>query len=170
MANFDAAFDKLVELEGGYSPMDTPAAGEVKYGLTYRFLRSIGYPAMPRDVTLEEARNIYLEHFWKPMGLDLLDNQRVAEALFVQGVNGGPERAVKYAAEVLRAMGVDGAPDPEKVTRVGRKLARALSYAETVTFIRLYRERWKKRYREIIDASPAYRKYYRGWMARLDSL
>lgn len=167
MASFDLAVEKLFELEGGYAPVDTPAAGEVKYGITERFLKLIRYPKKPRDITKEEARQIYRKHFWDPFGWENLENQRMATAMFVQGVNGGPLRSLRYGLLSLREAGI---PVSLSYRKIDKPLARLFSLVPVERFIRNFVSLWRRRYNDIVSLNPSYGKYLRNWYARLDQL
>lgn len=84
--SFDAAFAIVVGEEGGYKPA-TPAdpGGETKYGISKRQYPNVDIP----QLTLEEAKAIYLRDYWNTHGCNKLP---WAEALLVFdcAVNGGP--------------------------------------------------------------------------------
>lgn len=148
--------------------MDTPAAGEVNFGVTERFLRSIKYPKKPRDLTLDEARNIYLKYFWIPLGVEKLESDRIATAIFCQAVNGGQGRAVNLAITALRRVGM---PAPVRIQkRVDESLARILNQTPVDRFIDEYREMWRRYYTHLVAFNPDFKKHYPGWMNRLREL
>ena len=167
MAEFQPALEKLLVLEGGYSPQDAPGAGEVNFGITERFLRNIRYPKKPRDLTREEAAKIYYDHFWKPLGLDRIGSQRIATMIFAQAVNGGPSRAIAFVYQVLLSMGVKITPVRSVLTDQAVKALDSVSVDE---FTEKYRNRWRSYYRVLAAFNPEYAKFLPGWMNRLREL
>jgi hypothetical protein len=64
--SFDKAFEIVVGLEGGYSNDSNDPGGETKYGISKRYNPDIDI----KNLTLEQAKQIYLERYWKPSGCD----------------------------------------------------------------------------------------------------
>ena len=61
--NFDAAFDRLLGHEGGYSNDPNDPGGETNWGISKR-----SYPNIDiRILTREGAKAIYLRDFWNPI-------------------------------------------------------------------------------------------------------
>lgn len=62
--NFDTAFARLIDSEGGYTNNPTDPGGETKYGISKR-----SYPNEDiAGMTLDRAKEIYLRDFWSPLG------------------------------------------------------------------------------------------------------
>lgn len=84
MSNFDAAFQIVVGMEGGYVNDPADPGGETKYGISKR-----RYPAedIP-NLTLDRAKFLYQRDYWNPHHCEFLP---WAEALLVfdTAVNGG---------------------------------------------------------------------------------
>lgn len=102
--NFDQAFDKLVDPrhEGGYVNNPADPGGETKYGISKR-----AYPEVDiKNLTLDQAKALYLRDFWTPLQADKLPDL-VRFELFDLAVNtsarGKPTQAVKL---LQRALGV----------------------------------------------------------------
>ncbi len=90
---FERAFELVVmEYEGGkfnrgyVNDPDDPG-GETVWGLTAETLRSVSYGGKIFDVTMEEAKEIYYEHFWKVHNIYLIQNEKIAIELFDQAVH-----------------------------------------------------------------------------------
>jgi lysozyme family protein len=89
MANFDKIFNDLIIIEGGYSNHPMDRGGETKYGITKDVARENGYYGDMRNLSLEEARDIYNERFFKFYGFDTIQNTKIAGELFEFTVNTG---------------------------------------------------------------------------------
>ena len=61
--NFDLAFDRLLNSEGGYVNNPNDPGGETKFGISKRSYPNVDIAAL----TLQEAKNIYLRDFWNPL-------------------------------------------------------------------------------------------------------
>jgi lysozyme family protein len=95
---FDIAFDRLLGHEGNYVNNPNDPGGETKWGISKR-----SYPNLViKDLTREDAYNIYKRDFWSRIGADRLFDG-VAFQLFDFAVNSGIETAVRY---FQRALGV----------------------------------------------------------------
>lgn len=85
MSFFQAAFQVVVGVEGGYTPPGTDdPGGETKFGISKR-----AYPNLDiANLTLEAAQAIYLKDYWTPAGCDSL-SWEMALCLFDGAVNQG---------------------------------------------------------------------------------
>lgn len=133
MSDFERAFAATVGHEGVLSmdPTDRGnwtgrrvGVGELrgtKFGIS-----AAAYPQLDiANLTLEQAREIYLRDYWRPIQADAMP-WPVALAVFDLAVNSG----VRFAAQLLqRALHVaaDGAIGPVTVAAVGRADSRGLA-------------------------------------------
>ena len=64
MVDFNTAFDRLLGHEGGYTEGKGDPGGETAWGISKR-----SYPNLIiRNLTRDQAKEIYLRDFWKPLG------------------------------------------------------------------------------------------------------
>jgi len=97
MANFNKIFEDLIGLEGGYTSHELDLGGETKYGITKVVARENGYYGDMMDLTLQEAKDIYEEKYYKNYGFDKIQNTKIAGELFEFTVNTGRgKHAVKF--------------------------------------------------------------------------
>lgn len=102
MTTFDNAFTLLLEEEGGYSNDTRDTGGATKYGISQK-----SYPTLDiENLTIDEAKQIYLDDYWNPLQCDKL-NPLVATVLFLEAVNGGKFAIVKLLQESV-GVTVDG--------------------------------------------------------------
>lgn len=100
--NFDAAFEKLIGHEGGYSNNPADPGGETMYGVTFRVARAHGYTGAMRDLPLDTAKAIYRKSYWDTVRADELPDS-VRFDVFDASVNSGPGQAIRF---LQRATGV----------------------------------------------------------------
>lgn len=95
---FDTVFDRVLGYEGGYVNNPNDPGGETNWGISKR-----AYPNLIiKDLTREDAKNIYLRDFWNVIKLDDAKDS-VAFQLFDFAVNSGISTAIRY---YQRAVGV----------------------------------------------------------------
>ncbi len=64
MMDFDTAFNRLIDSEGGYVNNPADPGGETKFGISKH-----SYPDVDiANLTLDGAKAIYLRDFWSPLG------------------------------------------------------------------------------------------------------
>jgi lysozyme family protein len=119
MADFKKSVTYLLGLEGGYTKSKFDRGGATKYGITEKWLQEIMPALNIKDLTLETAREIYHDHFWKPLRLDELQNQTLADEILEMCVNVGRETGVKLVQLALRffhpEIAVDGIIGPRTI-------------------------------------------------------
>lgn len=94
MANFILALNKTLRWEGGET-VDT--GGYTKWGISQKAFPDLDI----KNLTMEQAREIYQRNYWEPIQASLIKNQAVAENLFDFAVNAGVSQAVKTIQKVL---------------------------------------------------------------------
>jgi lysozyme family protein len=123
--SFERAFSIVIGAEGGYVDDPQDPGGETKYGISKR-----AYPAVDiKNLTLEQARDIYLRDYWLAAGCHR-GTEVMAILIFDCAVNQGVSRARQIASI---------ANDP-----VSFQAERALLYASLPTFGRFGRG-WMRR-------------------------
>ena len=126
-------------------------------------LERAAYPARARGarLTREGAKDIYRRDYWNALGLDAVDNQGGASALFDFAVNAGISRAKTEAQAALKDLGIvsdKGAGLIPAINAAGGKFANALM------------EKRLSFYQNLATSKPAtYQKYLAGWEKRAKS-
>jgi lysozyme family protein len=96
--NFDIVFDRVIGIESGYSNNPNDPGGETKYGISKR-----SYPDLDiKNLTREQAKEIYLRDFWNRLEMDSLPESIVYQ-LFDFAINSGVSTSIRY---FQRALGV----------------------------------------------------------------
>lgn len=113
--NFDTAFARLMQNEGGYTPGRDDPGGETNWGISRRSYPNVDIANLTRD----QAKAIYLQDFWIRGQMDQYD-PAIAFQVFDVAVNSGIETAVRM---LQRAAGVadDGHIGPVTVAAVKAK-------------------------------------------------
>lgn len=116
MMNFDIAFERLIGHEGGYVNHPEDPGGETNWGVTLRTAREAGYTGSMRDLTREQAKEIYRTAYWGRAKAEQYDGA-IAFQVFDAAVNHGIGQAIRF---LQRAVGVadDGAVGPVTLAAV----------------------------------------------------
>lgn len=171
MSVFNEAFEEVIGLEGGYVFDPADLGGETKYGIS-----KAAYPQVDiKNLTLEQAKEIYFRDYWNKMLLGQLVNADVATELFEQGVNFGRVTAVLHAQKavnlirtvtpVVAPITEDGLIGPQTL-----KALNAVAPTRTVALLKTLNGLQFMRYVEIVKANPTQRKFFVGWLKRVGSL
>lgn len=162
MADFRPAVEKILTYEGGYVNDPADYGGETNFGISKR-----SYPNLDiKALTKEDAIAIYYRDYWCRFLGDKLASQAVAEELLDSAVNMGWCRSVKFLQEALNLLTdnsllVDGLVGPKTIDA-----ANAYKYAGAL--VKVLNGLQFERYRQIIEADPTQRKFFRSWLARVE--
>lgn len=161
MADFLAAFERVLGEEGGYRLTNDPRD---RGGMTYAGLARRSNPgwagwsaidaggAPPAD----SVRDLYRAKYWTPLRGDEIASQPLAEALYSAYVNAGLP-AVKLAQVVIGAT-----PDG----KIGPKTLAGLNAIDEARFLDRYCIAMVARYRDICLKDKSQRIYLVGWLGR----
>jgi len=110
VVTFDTAFERLIGHEGGYADHPDDPGGETNWGITLRTARESGYFGNMRELTRDQAKEIYRTAYWGRARCDEYDGA-IAFQVFDAAVNHGIGNAIRF---LQRAAGVadDGAVGP----------------------------------------------------------
>ncbi|WZL88300.1 glycosyl hydrolase 108 family protein [Salinimicrobium sp. 3283s] len=163
--NFKKAFVELIGIEGGYVNDPTDRGGETKYGISKR-----SYPHLDiRNLTLQQAEEIYYRDFWKVNGLDNIVKYELALELFDTGVNMGVGVAPRFLQEALNLMNRNQRDfaDLKVDGKIGPVSIAAYKKVDDRILLKVLNGLQFRRYVEICERDPAQEKYFNGWMKRV---
>jgi lysozyme family protein len=168
MSDFTRAVAVTLRNEGGF--FHNPVTGEVvNHGITLRFVRTSGYKpdadeSFIRNLTPEEATEIYQRHFWNRYHIGLIQDQNLAGKAFDLTVNMGP-KALELLQSAVNACGgaceVDGVLGPHSLAQINS--------LDPVELLARFKETAARHYREIAAAHAELSGNLTGWLARLSS-
>lgn len=158
---------RTLEEEGLWSDIPADRGGKTKYGITERLAAQYGYKV--KDLTRDQAIDIYRQEFWDALRLDLLTSRWVAFEVFNTAVNMGRPQAVLCAQRAANLMlpgdplRVDGAMGPATraalnalSARYHRQLLHAMNGFQFVAYLDIHRN-------DPVMADV----FIKGWMKRL---
>lgn len=175
-ALFRRALAVVMEHEGGFVNDPADPGGATQWGVSLRFLRSLGTAvgdvdgdgdideADVRLLTIDRAAQIYRSHWWDRFGYAGLPPD-LAVKLFDLAVNMGAGMAHRCAQRAARSVGHaltdDGVLGPQS-----RALFARLDGSGLEGLLPALRSEAAGRYRALIAANPTLRKFEPGWLNR----
>jgi lysozyme family protein len=161
MADFQTSVAQVLKKEGGYVFKASDPGGETKYGITKR-----SYPALDiKNITPQDAEDIYLRDFWNPMRLAEVNSQAIADQILDTAVNMGTSQAAKIAQAAALNLGqslkVDGAFGPASLAAVNAVDSSKL--ASEMVGLRI------SAYKTIAANRPASQQFLAGWIRRAEA-
>ncbi|HFE31995.1 MAG TPA: N-acetylmuramidase [Gammaproteobacteria bacterium] len=156
MADFNKAIGKTLAHEGGAKFTDDPTdrGGATKFGISQR-----AYPNVDiRNLTEQQAREIYKRDYWDRIRGDEITSQAIAENIFDTAVNMGVRTASRLAQVALDIEPADGI--------IGSQSLKVINAADEPLFIANYTIAKIARYASICNRNKKQKKYLLGWINR----
>jgi len=172
MANFLSFIPLIQAAEGGYQkyPNDSGnynSRGELvgtNYGVSAKlYEKYLGYPPTEQDmrnITKQEALNIFKQYYWDKLLADQINSQAVAETFVDMAINAGDRRAVKIMQRVLndyfnKNLQIDGI--------MGPKTLGAINSVDEAQLFELYNQARENYYRSL----SSFADWGRSWLRRI---
>jgi type VI secretion system secreted protein VgrG len=171
MADFQPAVQLTLQNEGGF--FHNTVTGEVvNFGVTLKFASGCGYCSATdedyiRNLTQQQAIEIYQNQFWDAHKLSQINDQNLANKTFDLTVNMGPGSKTTPGALTLLQHAVcdcGGSCDVDGI--LGPQSLGAINTLDPVQLLTAYRSRAKARYEEIAQ-DPKHKGDLPNWLARL---
>lgn len=168
---FDLAFLYLLKDEGSEfvnDPLDS--GGPTKYGITQKtlehHLNRLTTIQEVKDLTIEVAKKIYLDNYWRPVGGNRITHLETAVCLFNSAVLYGVKTTSRLAQQALNNLGKNLKTDGF----IGEKSIEALNSVNTSEFIKAFHEQLLVRIDIIIEADSKNERFRNGWTNRANRL
>lgn len=178
MSDFLKAHAFTAKWEGGLCDHPNDPGGITNFGVSLRWLRSLGYDLGDVDgdgdidaddvraLTSDDAARLFQLKFWEPFGLGQL-SQAVATAYYDAAVNTGPAQAARFAQRACNSLlgsglAVDGC--------MGKLTRKALIDGASRQLVgRMLQER-DQFYINLAASKPSLACFLQGWRNRVDDL
>lgn len=177
MSNFDDAIDFVLKNEGGLSDNPRDKGSITHYGISLRFLRSLGRDRLRsysiyedpdeqtiKDLTVDQAKKIYHEEFWVSAPFHEIANQMHCNYIFDMAINCGISPAIKAVQRACWAV----------MKRWESLVDDGVLGQETILAIQMcgmflmpaFRAERGNYYRNIVNAHPDQKEFLAGWYNR----
>lgn len=159
-ADFNIAFSKTLQIEGGYVNDPNDLGGETFKGIARKYwpnwkgwkiidqvkdstFGDLDFSLNGHSELNQHVYTFYMVNFWDKCGLDHMDSQAVAEEIYDTAVNGGVKRACKFFQTALNELnnrqkdypdiGVDGDVGTKTITAYKMYMGTANKYRSRTT-------------------------------------
>lgn len=169
--SFEKVIGKVIKAEGGYSNHPADKGGPTNWGIIQSELSAWRGKAVSaedvKNLTLDEAIQIYKKKYWDAMGLDRIVDEKIQLILFDQGVNRGTKTAVLQAQRVAnnfpgKKLSIDGALGPVS--------AGVINSIPATDFAREYLQASEHAYADIVIRNTSQNVFLHGWLNRVHNL
>lgn len=166
MAEFEKAIPHILKWEGGYVNHPADPGGATNRGIIFslfkQYAKALGLPPTVdalKDLTEDQAKFIYREHFWNAMKGDQIKDQQLATIILDTFVNQG-YRGLRLAQ---REAGAD--PDGN----IGPGSIQAFNSSAPAILFEGIKDARRRYYQNLADVKPSMGVFLKGWLNRVDS-
>lgn len=175
MAKFELAIPITLQAEGGWSNNPKDPGAQTNFGIILKEFVQVAheYGLQPtedglRNITMNQAKQIYKDHFWNKILGDQINNQSIANLLFDSIVNLDELRLASGNSDatsiklIQRAVGVtdDGLMGPNTIKAINAS-------NQELTFNMLKQGRIKY-YNDLIARKPELSIFEKNWLHRVN--
>lgn len=172
MADFNIAYAPTAKIEGGYSMDKNDKGGQTVFGLTRRdwphwdgwakvdvYVKNRQIALLNADLELKiSVAHLFRGNYWKPLKLDLINNQQIANQAFDTAVNMG----VGTSAKIMQT-----AANVTVDLNIGDITLNKINGMDAKTFYARFIALRKARYDAIIAHDPKQAVFKSSWYSRL---
>lgn len=170
MSTFAPAIAVTLKNEGGYTNDPVDPGGETNFGITRKFLLSVGESALAIDMhtmTVDQAKHIYEKYWWIQYGYGTIVDQTIATKVFDFSVNMGSSRAHKLLQQGMNNafnsnLVVDGGLGPTTFGKVNA----VVSTDDKQALLNAISDAAWSYYQSLIAQNSALAKFQNGWKNR----
>jgi type VI secretion system secreted protein VgrG len=168
MASFDNAVAILLKNEGGFSDNPHDNGHATNFGITFQFYKSIHPEAVEDDIrnlTKEQAIEIYKTEFWNNSNIELITSQVMANSIFDAVVNMGKNPAIKILQRAVNSVKASHSFLTDDGI-LGEETLNAVNSISSIPLRTAFRSERAAYYREIVARNPAQVAFLEGWLSR----
>lgn len=163
--NLDFALKYIFPNEGGFTNDLNDPGGPTNWGVTVDEWEVFFNKRLTADdvknATYEDAINVYLNHYWLPVGLDSITDKYKACAIFDQCVNRGISKGTEIAVTAVNMTKNHVSFSPDQIA--------AINACDRIGFILKFASIARASYLHLL-AQPRFAKYAHGWLNRAERL
>ena len=179
MAEYQPAFAKIIELEGGLTDHPDDPGGVTKYGISLRWLQTqeeyelgdidndgdLDYQDI-EELTLKDAKALYKKHWWDKYGYESIQNQAVAVKIFDMSVNMGARQAHKLLQRAINCVLGQRAIKDDGVLGPNTGQAMNLALQQPHALLAALRAQQEGFYRLLVAKNDKFSAFLQGWLNR----
>lgn len=177
MASFAPAIEFVLHHEdpSRSGKVTVDSGGRTRFGIAQKFHPSLSeqFFSGPADEALEQAEKFLHDEYWKPMRLDQIKNQNVANKLLDMAVNMGVHQAAVYAQRAVNGLLQSGGrPSSAAIARlnedgvIGDQSLAAINALNPIAYHQLLCDFSTQHYVHVASVNPTQAMYLQGWLKR----
>ena len=155
--------ERTIDLEGGFVDDPSDSGGATKYGITESVARSVGFEGSMRDLSMDEAIEIYEVLYWDKIRADDMPSA-LAEKMFDVSVNMGAFRAALFLQRSLTVMGFRTEADGYIGDHTIFQLDAYLESREAGVLVKCINSLQGAHYIDLAERRPKDQRFVYGWM------
>lgn len=175
---FNLAWEYIKINEGGDANHANDIGGATRYGISFRFLKSLPFREGDingdgevdvrdiRDLTTEKAKELYRAHFWVPTNCEKINDMQIAIKICDMCVNLGVVRGIKTVQAAVNACLASNRTPLILDGICGQKTINALNSITKTTFRHYLVVFLGRVYQGLCKQNPKLKCFYDGWMRR----
>jgi lysozyme family protein len=162
--SFNYSLDFIFDAEGGYSN-DVGAGGHTKYGITEETAKRHGLNVF--NITREQAEAIYKKDYWDKNQLGRIKDKDIALTILDLSINGGNSAGAINAQRAINNL--YGKKVVSENGKIDNKTIELINNSDPSSFLNEYSKLQKQHYVEVVKKNPNKKKYYQGWINRINN-
>lgn len=157
--DFNAIVEYTLKKEGGYVDDNVDKGGETNFGISKASHPNVNV----KNLTKEEAIEIYRKKYWDSTNIDKIHDQRIAQKLFDMSVLMGQKQAVILLQRALLASGRDVLIDGD----LGRITVRKTNECKNREgLLWCFIGEIANYFRDVVQYDPSQKRFLDGWNNR----
>lgn len=176
--NFSYAVQDTLKHEGGYTNNIHDKGGVTNFGISLRYLQSLGKVGdynsdgliNDNDIKLIDKKRavaLYKDGFWDKYGYGRINNEALAEKMFDLSVNMGPVNAHKLLQKAINLMRFENLILEDGI--FGQQTINAINISNPKNLLLCLKGVSAWYYIQIVDKNPSQKVFIKGWLKRATS-
>lgn len=172
---FKDAINLILKHEGGYANNPHDKGGATKYGISLRYLQSLGSRGdLNNDnvvdvddikiLDVNKAISLYKSGFWDKYGYNRINNAVLAERILDISINMGPKTAHKLVQKAVNLGRITNTIKQDGI--LGAKTINAINGSDTNRLLLRINALAISRYLDIVEKDPTQKVFIDGWLKR----
>jgi lysozyme family protein len=162
MSDFDISIKVILKHEGGYINDSSDPGGETNFGISRKFLISVGLPNEDiKNMIVDRAVELYKQYFWKSLYDDITD-QTITSKFFDLCVNMGSNQGTKLVQRSCIQLGCKIGDDGV----FGKNTLAAINGCDASLLIDKIIDIQCQFYKDLAASKPSLAKFLKQWLIR----
>jgi lysozyme family protein len=164
MSDFNLAIGPVLQHEGGLVDHPSDPGGLTNFGISKKWADSQGLCLDIKNLTVDQAKELYKKYFWDPYPYHEIADQKVATKSFDMAVNMGAIQAHKLIQRAVANCGLEITIDGQ----LGPKSVALINSIPAPQMLSSIVQRQRNFYIALATQKPSLAVFLKGWLRRAD--